>query len=133
MSATENLKNTFVRLVEAYEDDDYETKESLVQAIKNSGKSFNIKFQDLLQWEESQVKGYQECPIVIQSIEVFLGDELVYECERWFGSELVDQTHTGLGGRWETIRIDDGGHEGLIELLNVLDHSLEAPNVPEWR
>ena len=117
MSATENSKNIFSELVEAYDDADDDAKESLAKKIKDSGKSLRVVIEDELQWEESQVEGYEECPMVVQSINVFLGEESVCEVKRWFGSEMVDPTHTGLGGRWEPIRVDDGGHEGLIELL----------------
>jgi hypothetical protein len=69
----------------------------------------------------------------VQSITVFLGEDLVFEMERWFGSEKVDSTHTGLGGRWQTIGVDEGGHAGLIELLEDFCHSVDEPDVPEWR
>jgi len=133
MSATENLKNLFGELVEAYNDADDEAKESLAKKIKDSGKSLRVVIDDELQWEESQVEGYDEFPMVVQSITVFLGEESVCVVERWFGSELVDPTHTGLGGRWETLRVDEGGHEGLIELLEDFGHSIGEPEVPEWR
>jgi hypothetical protein len=133
MAATENLKNIFVELVEAYNDADDEAKELLAKKIKDSGFSFRVVVEDELQWEESQVEGYDECPLVVQSITVFLGEEAVCKVERWFGSEKVDSTHTGLGGRWESIRVDEGGHEGLIELLEDFGHAVDDPDVPEWR
>ena len=133
MSATENLKNTFDELVEAYDDADDDAKKSLAKKIKDSGKNLRVVIDDVLQWETSQVDGYEECPMVVQSITVFLGQDSVCEVERWFGSEMVDPTHTGLGGRWETIRVDEGGHEGLIELLEDFGHSVDEPAVPEWR
>ena len=133
MSATKNLKNIFKNLVGAYGDNDDAKQESLTKSIKNSGKQLRVAFDDDIQWEESQVEGYKEFPIVIQSIEVFLGDELVYECERWFGSEQVDSSHTGLGGRWETIRVDEDGDSGIFELLENFGLSVDEPDVPGWR
>ena len=133
MSSTKNLKNIFGELVEAYDDADVDAKESRAKKIKDSGKSLRVVIDDELQWEESQVEGYDECPMVVQSITVFLGEDSVYEVERWFGSEKVDSTHTGLGGRWQTIRVDEGGHAGLIELLEDFGHSVDEPDVPEWR
>ena len=133
MSATENLKSTFGKLVKAYDDADDDAKESLAKKIKDSGKSLRVVIDDELQWEESQVEGYDECPMVVQSITVFLGEESVSEVERWFGSEKVDSTHTGLGGQWQTIRIDEDGHAGLIELLEDFGQSVDEPDVPEWR
>ena len=133
MSSTKNLKNIFGELVEAYDDDDVDAKESLAKKIKDSGKSLRVVIDDELQWEESQVEGYDECPMVVQSITVFLGEDSVSEVERQFGSEKVDSTHTGLGGRWQTIRVDEGGHAGLIELLEDFGHSVDEPDVPEWR
>lgn len=133
MSKTENLKNLFEELVKAYEDDDDEAKMSLTEIVKTSRKSFHINVEDDLQWEESLVNGYKECPVVIQSIEVFWGDELICECTRLFGSEKIDPTHTGLSGRWVTIRVDDGDHECLIELLEDFGHTVDEPSVPEWK
>ena len=133
MSATENLKNTFGELVEAYDDDDGDAKELLAKKIRDSGGSMRVDIGDDLRWEESQVEGYEEWPVVVQSITVFLGEDTVSEVERWFGSEKVDSTHTGLGGRWQTIRVDEGGHAGLIELLEDFGHFVDEPDVPEWR
>ena len=133
MSASENLKDIFGKLVGAYGDCDDAAKVFLTKKIKDSGKHLRIGVEDDLQWEESQVEGYIEFPTVIQSIEVFFGNELVYEVERWFGSEKVDSTHTGLGGRWQTIRVDDGGHDGIIELLEDFGHPVDEPDVPPWR
>ena len=133
MSATENLKNTFDELVEAYDDADDDAKKSLAKKIKDSGKNLRVVIDDVLQWETSQVEGYEECPMVVQSITVFLSEDSVYEVERWFGSEKVDSTHTGLGGRWQTIRVDDGGHDGIIELLEDFGHPVDEPDVPPWR
>ncbi len=133
MSATENLKNLFGELVEAYNDADAEAKEWLAKKVKDSGKGLCVVIDDELQWEESQVEGYDECPMVVQSITVFWGEESVCEVERWCGSEKVDSTHTGLGGRWETISVDEGGHEGLIELLEDFGYAVDDPDVPEWR
>jgi hypothetical protein len=133
MSVTENLKNTFEELVEAYDVADDDAKESLAKKIKDSGRGFRVVVDNELQWEESLVEGYEESSMVVQSISVFLGEEAVCKVERWFGSEKVDPTHTGLGGRWETIRVDEGGHEGLIELLEDFGHAVDDPDVPEWR
>ena len=99
MSTTENLKNTFGELVEAYDDADDDAKESLAKKFKDSGESLRVVIDEELQWEESHVEGYEECPKVVQSITVFLGEVSVCVVERWFGSEMVDPTHTGLGGR----------------------------------
>ena len=133
MSTTENLKNTFGELVEAYDDADDDAKEPLAKKIKDSGEILRVVIDDELQWEESQVEGYEECPMVVQSIAVFLGEDSVCEVERWFSSEKVDSTHTGLGGRWHTIRVDEAGHAGLIELLEDFGHFVDEPDVPEWR
>ncbi len=132
MSATENLKNTFDELVKAY-DYDFDAKELLAKKIKDSGKSLRVVINDELEWEASNVEGYEEYPTVVQSITVFLDEDKVCEVERWFGIEKVDSTHTGLGGRWQTIRVDEGGHEGLIELLEDFGHDVDEPDVPEWR
>ena len=133
MPSTKKFNDLFEKLVGAYVDWDESAKEILSQKIKDSGKNLRITVNEDLQWEESQVEGYRECPIVIQSLEVFLDDELVYECARWFGSEKLDSTHTGLGGRWVTIRVDEGGQEGIFDLLEDFGCSVDEPDVPEWR
>lgn len=133
MTTTENLKEIFGELVEAYDEDDDDAKEFLTKKVKDSGKSLRVVIDDELQWEESQVEGFEECPTVVQFITVFWGEESVYEVERWFGIEMVDSAHSGLGGQWETIRVDEGGHEGLIELLEDFGHCVDEPDVPEWR
>lgn len=133
MAGTENLRTIFGELVEVHNDADDKAKVSLAEKIKDSGRNFRVVIADDLQWKESQVAGYVECPTVVQSITVFGGEEAVYEAERWFGSEKVDSTHTGLDGRWQTIRVDEGGHEGLIELLEDFGHAIDVPDVPEWR
>jgi len=91
-----------------------------------------VVIDDELQWEDSQVKGYEACPLVVQSITVFFGEESVCEVERWFGSEKVDSTHTGLGGRWQKIRIDEGRHADIIELIEDFGHSVDESDVLEW-
>lgn len=131
MSTNESLKDIFEKLVNAYDDRDEDEMESLTQTIKESGKEMRVVIDDDIEWEESRVEGYTECPIVRQSIQVFLGDELVYEGERSFGSELVDSTHTGLGGEWGTIRLDDE-QDGIIELLEDFGQSVDDPDVPPW-
>jgi hypothetical protein len=133
MKKTENLKEIFDELVTAYEEGDEAAKESLTKKIKESGKSFRVEVDDDLQWEESQVEGYEEAPTVIQTVEVFLGEVLVYEDQRWYGSEMVDPTHTGLGGRWETIRVDGGGDDVVVELLEDFGETIDEPDVPPWR
>jgi hypothetical protein len=133
MAAVESLKEIVNSLVNAYEEEDEDALESLVQKIKDSGKIMRVEFDDDLQWEESQVEGYEAYPIVVQSITVFLGEESVYEFERWFGSEKVDPTHTGLAGRWVTILVDDSGDNGIIELLEDFGLSLDEPDVPPWK
>jgi hypothetical protein len=101
--------------------------------LTKSGLAIRVEVSNELDWEESVSPEYQECPIVTQTFKVYLGDELLYKGQRMFGSELIDPTHTGLGGRWESIQVDMGDENRTIEALEDLGHEVEWPDVPEWR
>jgi len=128
-----NFLEVFERLVAAHDSMD----DSEIQACKDiftaSGRPIRVEVTDELEWEESVSPEYEECPVVTQTFKVYLGDELLYEGQRMFGSELVDPTHTGAGGRWESIQVDMGDENLTIEALEDLGHEIEWPAVPEWR
>ena len=46
---------------------------------------------------------------------------------------MIDPTHTGMGGRWDVLRVDDGGDGGVLELLANFGLGVEAPDVPAWK
>jgi hypothetical protein len=46
---------------------------------------------------------------------------------------MIDPTHTGMGGRWDVIRVDDGGDGGVFALLENFELEVEAPEVPAWK
>ena len=101
--------------------------------IKDKEKKIRVDVDDVLQWIESQVDGYLQCPVVIQTINIFIGKELVCKLKREYGSEYIDPTHTGLGGRWTTLRIDEGGGDAVLEILSDFGHTVEEPSVPPWK
>jgi hypothetical protein len=117
----------------AYEEWDDEDKKSLAKKIKDKEKKIRVDVDDVLQWIESQVDGYLQCPVVIQTINIFIGKELVCKLKREYGSEYIDPTHTGLGGRWTTLRIDEGGGDAVLEILSDFGHTVEEPSVPPWK
>ena len=128
-----NYTEVFERLVEAH----YSVDDVEIQACKaiftTSGRAIRVEVNDELEWEESVSPEYEECPVVTQTFKVYLGDELLHEGKRMFGSELIDPTHTGAGGRWESIQVDMGDETRTIEALVDLGHEIEWPDVPEWR
>ena len=132
MTSAKNFRDEFTKLVAAYGKWDDDEVKLLKESLTSSGKSLRVETVDDLQWEESESDAYEECPLVVQRFTVFLGDEIVYEGERWFGSELEDPTHTGTGGRWATIRVDDGGDEA-IEAIEDFGLEVDWPDVPAWR
>ncbi len=128
-----NYQEVFERLVEAHDSLDDAEIQACKDIFSNSGQKIRVEVSDELDWEESVLPEYQECPVVTQTFKVYLGDELLYEGQRMFGSELVDPTHTGSGGRWEAIQVDMGDENRTIEALEDLGHEIELPVVPEWR
>lgn len=128
-----NSKQVFVDLVTAYDGGDDAIKESLIKKIRNSKKTFRAEVDADIQWDESQIEGFSEAPTVIQTYKIYLGNEIVYEGERWFGKEFVDPTHTGLGGRWEVIRVDERGDDSALEILEEFEIIIDEPNVPDWK
>ena len=127
------LKKIFEDLVEAYENGDDDEKDSLVNKIKESGFVMRVEVEEDLEWEESVVEGYTECPVLTQTYRVFLGDEQVFVGDRMYGSEMSYSAHARVDGYWEAIRIDDGGVSGAIEALEDLGFPIETPNVPKWK
>jgi len=132
MNSVKNFRDEFTKLVAAYGKWDEAEVNGLKESLTSSGKSLRVETVDDLRWEESESDTYEECPLVVQRFTVFLGDEIVYEGERWFGSELEDATHTGTGGRWATIRVDDGG-DGADQVLEDFGLEVDWPDVPAWR
>lgn len=133
MSTKINFKKSFKDLVSACADWDETTKEKLIEKFRNSENIFRVEVEDDIQWDESTIEGFSEAPTVIQTYKISFGNELVYEGERWFGKELIDPTHTGLGGRWEVIRVDDGGSDPALEILEEFEIYVDEPDVPDWK
>jgi hypothetical protein len=128
-----NFLEVFERLVEAHDNLDDAEIQACKDILSASGHTIRVEVSEDIEWEESVSPEYEECPVVTQTFKVYLGDELLHEGYRMFGSELVDPTHTGAGGRWETIQVDMGDEKQTIEALEDLGHEIEWPDVPEWR
>lgn len=123
----------FERLVEAHDNMDDAEIQECKDIFTTSGRTIRVEVTDEIDWEESVSPEYEECPVVTQTFKVYLGDELLHEGQRMFGSELVDPTHTGAGGRWQSIQVDMGDENRTVEALEDLGHEIEWPDVPEWR
>jgi hypothetical protein len=128
-----NYLKVFKQLVESHDGMSDSEIQACKDIFKNSGQTLRVEVSDIVDWEESVMSEYRECPVVTQTFQVYLGDALLHEGYRMFGSELTDPTHTGLGGQWETIQIDMGEENRAIEALEILGVEVEWPDVPEWR
>lgn len=128
-----NYQEVFSRLVEAQSDLDDDAFAECREVLEASGQQLRVEIDDELEWEKSVSDDYEECPLVVQTFTVLLGEEIIYEGVRMFGSELVDSTHTGAGGRWEAIQVDGGDEDSVCSALEELGLEIEWPDVPAWR
>jgi hypothetical protein len=128
-----NYQDTFLKLVEAHDELDDDEFNACKEILESSGHLLRVEIDEDIEWEESSSDAYQECPLVTQTFSVFLGQEKIYEGQRIFGSELVDPTHTGTGGRWEAIQVDMGDEDTVCGALAELGHEVEWPEVPPWK
>jgi hypothetical protein len=133
MTRNPSPREDFLDLVAAHEADDEDAIERMSERLRGLGDPLRLVVEEDTSWEESVVEGFSEFPVVTQSFKVFHGDDLVYEGERQFGSSLEDPTHTGLGGRWVTIRIDDEEHVLAERGSEDLGLEIEWPTAPPAR
>ena len=133
MTQNSNLRKDFLDLIAAHEADDEDAIKRMSERMLRSEQPLRLLVEEDTSWEESAVEGFSEFPVVTQSFRVFNGDDLVYEGERQFGSSLEDPTHTGLGARWVTIRIDDEEHAAAERVLEDLGIEIEWPTAPPAR
>lgn len=126
MTRNPSPREDFLDLVAAHEADDEDAIERMSERLRGLGGPLRLVVEEDTSWEESVVEGFSEFPVVTQSFKVFHGDDLVYEGERQFGSSLEDPTHTGLGGRWVTIRIDDEEH------VCVFHANVDSDSTANW-
>jgi hypothetical protein len=118
--------SAFWKLIEAHD----ASEEDAARRIRDL---LRLEVEEDTSWEESELDEYDEFPVVTQSFKVFLGKDLIYEGERQFGITLEDATHTGLGGEWVTIRIDDERHISAEDALEELGLEIDWPDVPPPR
>lgn len=130
---TTNYQDVFLSLVDAHTELDEDEFATTREVLENSGRLLRVEVDDELEWEESVSDQYEECPLVIQTFTVLLGEEKIYEGVRMFGSELVDPTHTGTGGRWEAIQVDAGDEDSVCSALEELGLEVDWPDVPACR
>ena len=128
-----NFQDVFLKLVHAHTELDDGEFATYREVLGTSGRLLRVEVDDELEWEESVSAEYEECPLVIQTFTVLLGEEEIYEGVRMFGSELVDPTHTGSGGRWEAIQVDEGDEDSVCSALEELGLEVDWPDVPAWR
>lgn len=132
MSNTD-FKALFEQLVQAHAEGDDQEFAACRDALNASGLEIRVDVAETTEWEETDSPHYEEAPLVTQEFKVYLGEELLYHGERLFGSELNDRTHTGLGGNWEAIQLDEGDCEHAVAALEDLGHEVDWPEVPAWR
>ena len=133
MTDRDDPRQDFLDLIEAYAADDTDSIHRISERLRASDPPLQLLLKEDTRWEESLVDGYSEFPAVTQTFRVMLGNVLVYEGERVFGSSLEDPTHTGHGGRWVAIRIDDEEHADAEAVLEELGLELDWPVVPPAR
>ena len=105
--------------------------ESIYEDAKEAGYELNIKTSEEIEWEESEIEGFSEFPVVTQTLRLFIKDTLVAEWERRYGIECIDYTHTGLGGNWEPLRLDNEDGYEIEEMLEYVGIEIPLPDVPE--
>ena len=81
--------------------------ESIYEDAKKAGYELNLKPSEETDWEESEIEGFSEFPVVTQTLSLFIKDTLVADWERRYGIEYIDYTHSGLEGNWESLRLDN--------------------------
>lgn len=128
-----NPREGFLDLVRAHETEDEDAMQRIGEQLRSSGQPLRLVVEESTSWDESLVEGFSEFPVVTQSFKVYFGDDVLYEGVRSFGCSFEDPTHTGLGGEWVTIRIDDSEHAMAEQALEDLGLDLEWPTVPPAR
>jgi hypothetical protein len=133
MSDYFDLRGEFSALLAAYDSDDDLAIEVIRNRILKTEKKISVTIDERTTWEESVVDGFKEFPVVCQRFRVLIGEELVYEGERLFGSSIEDPTHTGVGGRWAAIRIDKNEHRTAEQVIEDFGIEFKWPEVPPAR
>ena len=105
--------------------------ESIYEDAKKAGYELNLKTSEETDWEESEIEGFSEFPVVTQTLSLFIKDTLVAEWERHYGIEYIDYTHTELGGNWEPLRLDNEEDYEIEEMLEYVGIEIPSPDVPE--
>ena len=105
--------------------------ESIYEDAKEAGYELNLKISEETEWEESEIEGFSEFPVVTQTLRLFIKDTLVAEWERRYGIEYIDYTHSGLEGNWESLRLDNEEGYEIEEMLECVGIEIPLPDVPE--
>ncbi len=127
------LSGEFSALLVAYDSDDDLAIEVIRNRILKTEKKMSLAIDESTTWEESVVDGFKEFPVVCQRFRVLIGEEVVYEGERLFGGSIEDPTHTGAGGRWTAIRIDENEHGTAERVIEDFGIEFKWPDVPPAR
>jgi len=133
MSTQAIMKNSFLDLVAAYEADNNSAVAQISGQIRSLDKPVSVIVEEEVTWFEAVDDETWEFPLVLQTFKVLQGGQVVYEGERQFGSEFEDPTHTGLGGRWVTIRVDNYEHGVAERALESCGLEIEWPSTPPAR
>jgi len=126
------LKEKFTTLLGFFEAGDEDECQVYLDNQISSEIVISLVTSEDVAWVESAIEGYDEFPEVEQICEVKFDGVVVATFSRFYGAEMIDPTHTGLGGRWVGFRIDDPYSivENLVEFLEI---EIEEPDVPEPR
>lgn len=127
MTTQSTEPNSFLQLVAAHEANNERAIVQISAYLRALDKPISVTVDEEVTWSESVNDETWEFPLVKQTFKVLQGNRTVYEGERQFGSEFQDPTHTGLGGSWVTIRVDNLEHVLAEKALESCDLKIEWP------
>jgi len=119
------ISEFYERIIQAAIEGDDEEVISIYEEAQSSGYEFEVDSNDTTEWEEGE-DGYN-WPIVTQANELTLGKVPVTSWkEKWIGE------YGSMGTGWWILNVDtEDMQEGIIELLETLDLSVDKPFVPK--
>lgn len=133
MTTQSTEQNSFLQLVAAHEANDERAIDQISGYLRSLDRPISVIVEEDVTWLEAVDDENWEFPLVTQTFKVLHQDQVVYEGERQFGSEFEDPTHTGLGGRWVTIRADNCEHVAAERALESCGLEIEWPSAPPAR
>lgn len=133
MTSLSTEQTSFLQLMAAHEANDERAIGRISGYLRSLDRPISVIVEEDVTWLESVNDDTWEFPLVTQTFKVLQGNKVVYEGERQFGSEFEDPTHTGLGGRWVTIRVDNFEHSAAVKALESCGLEIDWPSAPPAR